>query len=103
MKTWRERIAEARERGEATPEDLYLARDYLRCVVGETAMRFDLSYHELSFDIRLNAHPFVGMHPVAGAFPVALSNKCFDVAEDILDAIEDRALELKRQHQESHP
>jgi hypothetical protein len=106
MTTWRERIAEARQRGGFTAadrEDIWL---YSTCFVGEQAKAMPdvvlLTEGSTPFSQGVKGSPIpvdeilwtLGGH---AAPTVRISNDP-DAAERLLDAIEDRALELKRAH-----
>jgi hypothetical protein len=96
MKTWRERIAEARERGKFTDEDRQDAYHPCTCGVGEMETRFGLED-----DPRVNAVFYRNTNKqwegLAFRFPEAIAVDDFDEADRLLDAIEDRALALKRE------
>lgn len=86
MKTWRERIVEARERGRFTVEDRCAWRNLTTCPAGEVAARYgktpegpwlDLWYLGNDMDALMLASDFAG-------------------AEGLLERIEDMALEFKR-------
>ena len=98
MKPWRERIAEARARGEFTTEDMTLAtRSWCTCAVGE-----QLALYGEEVVMFLEGGPAdptlwrLGASRTPG-FGQAVERNDFDAAERLLDAIEDRALELKRE------
>ena len=86
MKTWRERVADAKERGRFTDQDVDLAADWNSCAVGEQ--------HAL--------HPFIvklfptNMFQEGFDFITAVSDDRIDEADALLDRIEDRVLQLKR-------
>ena len=93
MKTWRERIAEARARGKFDREDVRDVGGWFTCAVGEQ---------------HANVAPFVVVQSATDGpidkeidrlgmqFMGAVDFNDFDEAERLLDAIEDRALTLKR-------
>lgn len=96
MKTWRERIAEARERGGFTPEDWALALDASTCAVGEvTHDRHNWFIDALLEDERTSL-PML-WYPLSGRFTNAVRHNKVDLAEETLDAIEDRYRCLKRE------
>ena len=95
MKTWRERVVEAKERGYFTQQDVDDAEVGRTCLVGEAAAKFGRHYYQM-VDLFVipdlgNVHRWVG-----GAFPAAVRNNDFATAEMLVDAVEDRTLELKR-------
>ena len=93
MKTWRERIAEARARGKFTTEDRALAGGWEHCAVGECTQRFGLTGVDR---LSLEAMPWPGLFSAGTMFYLRVIANHASEAEHILDAIEDRALELKR-------
>jgi len=98
MKTWRERIAEARARGWFTHEDRKLSSDILTCAVGEAMARYGLG--DSWANDRSGDHTTIegaGLFQLAGIFPVEVLCNRFDDVERALDAIDDRALQLKRE------
>jgi hypothetical protein len=97
MKTWRERIAEARERGEFTREDYVLVTNLETCMVGETAAvlgerAWDM--YPILVDLSISSGWGNRRGPV-----FAVSFNMFDHAEECLDKIEDTVLQLKREQQ----
>jgi hypothetical protein len=98
--SWRERVALARARGHFTEEDVTLAtKSWLTCAVGE-------QHHALPTVVRLvpmdpvleelgeaNGRPRPNRVP---GFGVAVLRDDFDLADQRLDEIEDRVLQLKR-------
>lgn len=91
MKTWRERIAEARERGYFTAEEYDLARDGNTCAVGEHWLQ--LGYTRTDRYIQV----FYGAGNPGETFLGAVGLNDFVAADQILDQIEDLALQLKRE------
>lgn len=90
--TWRERIAAARERGAFTAKDRSDIGHVTTCFLGDCSRRSGLHWEVLCSDARAFA--------LARAFgPIVLSVYAndFDAAESLLDQIEDRALQLKRE------
>ena len=94
---WRERCAAARERGSFTAIDKLDASRWATCKVGEEHARLphvvvykDYFGNLLPVDDNLQA-----LGSTMGFMGAVLSNN-FDKAEDSLDAIEDRVMELKR-------
>ena len=101
--TWRERIVAARERGQFTTQDVDDARtSWQTCAVGEqhAAMPFVVLYGERWSGLS-------GCGPVddtlwrlggtESGFGRAVQDHQFDAAEELLDQIEDRVLQLKRE------
>lgn len=98
MKPWRERIAEARERGAFTDADRYMAAEngWGTCAVGEFRAQYPevikmlaIAEEETPQDYSLRRNGI--------DFGLAVGMQEIDVAEILLDKIEDRVLELKRQ------
>lgn len=114
--TWRERIVAARERGEFTEEEQRLAgcsftremkslmpfAGYACCAVGEQAERYGA---ELIFGAPVAWSGLVPLDTAlrdwGGEFAGAVSGREFDMAESLLDKIEDRAMQLKREARSS--
>lgn len=99
MKTWRERIAEARVRGYFTDKDMGLWNSADTCFVGEQRARYDIVFNlEMtgtgpeSLNRTEDSHYTLQISIIK-----ALSCNDFDEAERLLDYVEDRALELKRE------
>lgn len=100
MKTWRERIAEARERQRGvrgllrrlrlvnpfTEDDKWTAAGVEACACAEAADAYGLGGY---------LHEMFGN--MLGEFPVAVYMGSVRKAERLLDRIEDRALALKRE------
>lgn len=104
MKTWRERIAEARERNTFTQEDTAAWVSAKTCMVGEQRERYGIGF-PLCMGLPLDAVPaaYLGRllppenNTLQFRILTAIHRNDFDAAESLLDAIEDRALELKRE------
>jgi len=98
MKTWRERITEARERGRFTEEDRQLASwSYDHCAVGETCRACGVEVQEFK-DSPLYTIYFMGSyHPAGGLFSTLLKTDTIDRTEWCLDEIEARVLQVKRE------
>lgn len=106
MKTWRERIAEARERGHFTNQDKSDMYSFDRCMVGEVALAlFGTQWRSLACaeEIKLLGYnrihadkKYSNANPYKPIFSVGEDD--MDMAEKALDYIEDQALELKREH-----
>src|SRR5436190_24089275 len=101
MKTWRERIAEARTRGRFTAEDRQAWCGPLTCLVGETINRVFGRYTPLLW-CQVNWTDYGTFRFSRGSgfndgLLHALNENDFDFVESRLDAIEDRALQLKRE------
>jgi len=97
--TWRERIAEARERGKFTTEDRALAGEWATCAVGEQAVRAGHETITARVDFAaLMARPLMTWDDCDGQrFFEAVMAHAVNEADRLLDAIEDRALQLKRE------
>jgi len=107
--TWRERIVAARERGHFTQADREEATSWTTCAVGEQHRHYpsvvlysDCREHETTSigcgcpdDVPL-LHFGDNGHPAGFAYAVSIND--FRGAENALDQIEDRVLELKRAH-----
>lgn len=97
MKSWRERIAEAEGRGGFTEEDVALAHSYRTCAIGEIVDGDSLAYQRF-VETQLNGRaPMEGLC-LSGRFTSAVESHFVGLARKTLDAIEDRALQLKREH-----
>ena len=95
--TWRERIAAARERGFFTQADLSDARDYLTCAGGEQARCGRIfNFVELGHFHGSPAYD-AQLWEAGSEFPSAVLCNDMKLAEALLDQIEDRALQLKRE------
>jgi hypothetical protein len=92
MKTWRERIMEARARGTFTRDDRRLAGPFGTCMVGECQERFGVSVMSLTLE-----PPYQSLTYAGAQFFSAVNRDDFDAAERIMEAMEDHALQLKRQ------
>ena len=103
--TWRERVQAARERGGFLPEDRVAAGEWLTCAVGEHHAQYpDVVIYEkhwafpapalIPADFALNVLGGNGSHC---GFSDAVGRNDFDLAEQLLDQIEDRVLCLKRE------
>lgn len=98
MTTWRERIAEARERGKFSDHDRWLASASSTCAVGEVcagAVGY-VRYIETALDGEARSAGWTLGTSHSARFTSAVYGNEFDEAESLLDAIEDRALALKR-------
>lgn len=89
MKSWRDRIAEARKRGGFLVSESELARDWAQCAVGEVASRYGLRS-------RWWGCPW-GLTVLGCRFFGRVRHDDVAGAEMVLNAIEDRALQLKRE------
>ena len=83
MKSWRERIAEARESGAFTQEDIDAWACGRACLVGEQRRHYGLNF---SLEMADQA-ALIGM----------IRRNEFAALEEALDAIEDSALKCKRE------
>ena len=96
MKTWRERIAEARARGRLSLED---SRDWCRldkCPAAVAASRYGITGAEDN-NIRHIPARWAALWRLGTKAHSAASLQKWDECERLLDSIEDTALELKRQ------
>lgn len=91
-KTWRERIAEARERGWFTQSDCTAWASLLTCPAGEVAQSYGMKVQECL----TSEDPWVDLWDQGNAMWAIMGRRDFDAADRLLDAIHDRALELKR-------
>ena len=95
--TWRERIADARERGTFTPQDYSDIGGFLTCAVGEQHARLPevVVYRpsRLGFDQPEDEE----LDRLALDIYRAVHADKFTYAESLLDQIEDRVLQLKRE------
>lgn len=102
-KTWRERIAEARQRGGFDRDDMDAASCWLTCAVGEqrATLPHVVTYIPARYLSRSRLRPadpeLRKLGSARWGFYGAVRRQDFDGAEKILDAIEDRALVLKRE------
>ena len=98
MKTWRERIVEARERGSFTSDDFRAWMWPQTCLVGEAVHNLFGRAND-TFWMALNNHPaYCPMTGLQDGLSTAIRENDFDFVERRLDLIEDRALQLKREH-----
>jgi hypothetical protein len=93
--TWRERIVAARERGGFSDAEREMAAVYRTCAVGEMSAATGLSWADLDAWVDWKVVGF--WSPASGRFTNAVRTNQFESAEEVLDAIEDRALVLKRE------
>ena len=93
--TWRERIVAARERGGFTNEDRRLAKELDTCAVGEMSLRSGVSYGKLTGP-EVQVVSWAPCCTLGLAFFGAVLRNEYGFADHVLDQIEDRALELKR-------
>lgn len=91
--TWRERVVAARQRGKFTMLEVVQAGRLDECAVGEAAAASGFTYSA----IVERQHPCDVWLDLAFTGAVASGN--FTRADDILDAIDDRVLQLKREAQ----
>ena len=92
-KTWRERVAAARTRGRFTQEDCDLASDWDRCAVGE--QRAILPMVVVCTSLLLGPEDDT-LNELGRRFYAAIKAGDIAEAERLLDKIEDRILEMKR-------
>lgn len=96
MKTWRERIAEARARGEFTERDVSDAEgSWSKCAVGEQRALMP-NVILMTDTCRPVDEQLFRLGNVMEGFGKAVAEQDFARAETLLDRIEDRALQLKR-------
>ena len=96
MKTWRERVAEARERGYFSHEDRMAWMDLTTCPAGEIVRAMPCLNEATKKLGGLYNHELHVMGHALGRCIAGPTEFLFDEADKILDAIEDRALQLKR-------
>lgn len=97
-KTWRERVAEAKVSGYFTKEDKLLANSWDTCAIGEQREL----YPDVVLSLNLNHHIPADdilyiLGQVSSGFCFAIYRQNIKLASDLLDKIEDRVLELKRE------
>ena len=95
MKSWRERIAEAEDRQTRVSvtfvqDDMSAIRNPDICMLGEAAEAIGLSYMRLCFDPVMRRAEVDAMR--------AVWTGDIQLATKALNTIEDRALQLKREH-----
>lgn len=101
--TWRERVMAARERGRFTGEDVRLAESWRTCAVGEQiaaypeVIQVEKSTQKIAICRPLDDILFGLGGDGFDGFLHAVVAQDFDLAENLLDRIEDRVLELKRE------
>lgn len=95
MKTWRERIMEARERGSFTKEDFDLWSRLHTCPAGVVAIEYGLISGVLISGFMSCPLP-ARLYDLGNKFGTAMDRNYFNKAEQLLDEIEETALELKR-------
>ena len=96
MKTWRERIVEAKAAGHFSAADLEDIRCAARCFIWEVAQPLNLSYSEF-LSALYGKHGEPQLLDEEGAAIAAIEIDDFEGAHAALSAIEDRALQLKRE------
>jgi flavorubredoxin len=98
MKTWRERCADARVRGGFTYEDRKLATgSWCTCAVGEQRSLYGANVIVFNMQQQPEDDILRDLGASYGyGFGSAVKRNMFDQAEEALEAIEDRALQLKR-------
>lgn len=96
---WRERVQAARERGTFSVQDRRDVGEWGTCMVGEARqilVEHGLDEVRVFFDEQLKRLGVWGLpNTVKGPIHATLFDD-FDLADRLLDAIEDRMLELKR-------
>ena len=96
MKTWRERIVEAEAAGEFRVSDRNDIRCAARCFIWEVAQPLGLSYSGF-LAVLYGKHGEPQLLDEEGAAIAAIEANDFEAAHAALSAIEDRALQLKRE------
>jgi hypothetical protein len=102
--TWRERIAAARERGRFTQDDTRAGASWETCAVGEqhamypTVVVMAESALWLGTTIGPADDTLFRLGDAISGFGDAVARNDFNKADVLLDAIEDRVLQLKREH-----
>lgn len=106
MTTWRERVVAAAARGRFTVADWKLAKSWVTCAVGEQhALHPELGLYgtwgrrppAIDFDMGPEDLELSRLGDEATGFYAAVRENDIDRASDLLDAIEDRVLVLKRE------
>jgi hypothetical protein len=104
MKTWRQRIVEARQRGGFTDEDRRRALRWCTCAVGEQrrmlgakVIRYQVGWGGNESACGVYGPSDSGLLMPGGDFAYVVRNNAFDDADRLLDKIEDRVLQLKRE------
>lgn len=102
MKPWRERVIAAQARGSFTDEDWRDAGPWATCAVGEQhALHPDVV--RMDFVTPLGTGPADAQLQVYGArFCAAVGHDRIGQADDLLDLIEDRVAQLKREFHSAH-
>ena len=98
MKTWRERIAEARARGFFSEEDNRAWSHADTCPVGEVTRMFSLEPYTQPWMVRWEAVNGKGSDEFSLRALRAMSGKDFAGMDDLMDQLDDRVLQLKREH-----
>lgn len=96
-RTWRERIAEARKRGHWDADDARAWTNLETCPAGVVALEYGIG---VLFPNTRYTTPCWNdeLHFLGNRFGDAMMSRDFDRAENLLDQLEDRALQLKREH-----
>lgn len=94
--TWRERVAEARERGTFSPQDKDEVWNWQCCLVGEQHAQHPevVVYAVVDDSVPRPLDPV--LYDIGNKAVNHVSGDYFDAADAALDAIEDRVLQLKR-------
>ena len=95
--TWRERIQAARERGKFTPADWKAYWNPKTCLLGETVTGVRGHYNPAFWNAIDNSITREGTVSLQERIQTVMRARDFDATESLLDAIEDRALQLKRE------
>jgi hypothetical protein len=95
--TWRERVAEARERGAFTEFEKICAQSWSTCAVGEQRTLHPEVVLTFNGDVSPRDSNLWNLGcDMDGGFAWSVRTDNFRDAERLLDAIEDRVLQLKR-------
>lgn len=98
MKTWRERIAEDRAAGKVSVGSLSAWTNSVTCPVGTGVAAFGVMEYSAEWAERFEqVDKTDDRMGFSGLFLRALQDKDWDAADRILDEIDDRVLELKRE------
>lgn len=91
--SWRERVAQARQRRRFTNAEITRASDWHTCAVGEVRAAVPLVVRLAG---KSGAPMDYELSVYGGQFATAVYEQDFDRADHLLDVIEERVLELKR-------
>ena len=94
-KSWREIGVDARRRGRFLASDLSRWRDLATCPAAEAAVRYGLGRASSLIPREECYNPV--LHGIGNVIGDAIIFNRFDQFDDLLDKIDDRALQLKRE------